>query len=318
VIAPSISRPAHPLFASAAASDEDGAIVLAIRDLHLAFPGARGPVEVLHGVSLHVRRGEKVALVGESGSGKSTIARLVLGLLQDQGSATVAGSVRLKSREIVGDESYIRGVRGDRVSMIFQDPVSALNPAFTIGDQFREVLRRGDPAISKSEATRRARAALTDVHLHEPDRVLASYVFQLSGGMSQRVMIALALVNGPDLLVADEPGSSLDVTVQARTLHLMNDLIGRLATAVLFISHNLGVVREFAGRVYVIYRGRIVEHATAAQLFADARHPYTRALLAAIPKIDQAWVPEAHETSPSFADPLIEHEGCSEPPAASG
>jgi ABC-type dipeptide/oligopeptide/nickel transport system ATPase component len=154
---------------------------------------------------------------------------------------------------------------------------------------------------------------LAEVHLHEPDRVLASYVFQLSGGMSQRVMIALALVNGPDLLVADEPGSSLDVTVQARTLHLMNDLIGRLGTSVLFISHNLGVVREFASRVYVIYRGRIVEHATTAQLFSDARHPYTRALLSAIPKLDKAHVPEVPEQSPAFADPLIEHAGCSEP-----
>ena len=291
----------------------DESIVLAIRDLHLAFPGLRGPVEVLHGVSLHVRRGEKVALVGESGSGKSTIARLVLGLLQDRGVATVTGSLRLKSREILGDDSYIQRARGDRVAMIFQDPVSALNPAFTVLDQFREVLRRANPMISTAEASRRARAALTDVHLHEPDRVLASYVFQLSGGMSQRVMIALALVNGPDLLVADEPGSSLDVTVQARTLLLMDDLIGRLGTSVLFISHNLGVVREFASRVYVIYRGRIVEHATAAQLFADARHPYTRALLSAIPKLDEAHVPEAPEQSPAFADPLIEHEGCREP-----
>ncbi len=288
-------------------------IVLALRDVHLAFPGSRGPVEVLHGVSLHVRRGEKVALVGESGSGKSTIARLVLGLLQDQHAATVTGSVRFDGGEILGDISTIHRARGDRVAMIFQDAVSALNPAFTIGDQFREVLRRGDPRISTAEATRRARAALAEVHLHEPERVLASYVFQLSGGMSQRVMIALALVNGPDLLVADEPGSSLDVTVQARTLHLMDELIGRLGTSVLFISHNLGVVREFASRVYVIYRGRIVEHATAAQLFADARHPYTRALLSAIPKLDQAYVPEAPETSPAFAAPLIEHEGCSEP-----
>jgi ABC-type dipeptide/oligopeptide/nickel transport system ATPase component len=304
-------------------ADESGpaaageSVALQIRDLHLSFPGPRGPVKVLHGASLHVRRGEKVALVGESGSGKSTIARLVLGLLQDE-AAIVSGSVRFESREILGDHSYIRRVRGDRVAMIFQDPVSALNPAFTVGDQFREVLRRGDPTISTAEATRRARTALTQVHLHEPDRVLHSYVFQLSGGMSQRVMIALALVNGPDLLVADEPGSSLDVTVQARTLHLMDDLIGRLGTSVLFISHNLGVVREFAGRVYVIYRGRIVEHATAAQLFTDPRHPYTRALLSAIPKLDQAFVPELPEQSPAFADPLIEHEGCSEPPAVSG
>jgi ABC-type dipeptide/oligopeptide/nickel transport system ATPase component len=160
---------------------------------------------------------------------------------------------------------------------------------------------------------RRARAALADVYLHDPDRVLGSYVFQLSGGMSQRVMIALALANNPDLLIADEPGSSLDVTVQARTLHLMNELIGRSGTSVLFISHNLGVVREFADRVYVIYRGRIVEHATAAQLFDDPRHPYTRALLLAIPKLDQARILEIPETSPSFAEPLIEHDGCGEP-----
>jgi ABC-type dipeptide/oligopeptide/nickel transport system ATPase component len=300
--------------ASALNSGTDRDIVLRIRDLRVAFPGLRGPIEVLHGVSLNVCRGEKVALVGESGSGKSTIARLVLGLLQDEGSAVLAGSVRLGSREIVGDGSYIRMARGDRVAMVFQDPVSALNPTFTIGYQFREVLRRGDPRISNAEADRRARAALTDVYLHDPERVLASYVFQLSGGMNQRVMIALALVNSPDLLVADEPGSSLDVTVQARTLHLMEELIRRRGTSVLFISHNLGVVREFADRVYVIYKGRIVEHATTTQLFADARHPYTRALLAAIPKLDQARIPDVPETSPAFDDPLIEHEGCREPP----
>jgi ABC-type dipeptide/oligopeptide/nickel transport system ATPase component len=298
---------------NAGISGDASPVVLGIRDLRLVFSGVSGSVEVLHGVSLHVRRGEKVALVGESGSGKSTIARLVLGLLQDDGGALATGSVRLGSREILGDESYIRAARGDRVSMIFQDPVSALNPAFTIGDQFREVLRRGDQTISNSEALRRARAALSDVYLHEPDRVLASYAFQLSGGMNQRVMIALALVNDPELLVADEPGSSLDVTVQARTLHLMNELIGRRRTSVLFISHNLGVVREFADRVYVIYRGRIVEHATAAQLFTDPRHPYTRALLAAIPKLDQARVPVAPETIAGLGEPLIEHTGCREP-----
>jgi len=305
--------------ASAAAGGE-GDIVLAIRNLRVAFHGLGGLVEALRDVSLHVRRGEKVALVGESGSGKSTIARLVLGLLQDQG-AQISGSALLRGREIAGGverglrarDAYIRAVRGDRVAMIFQDPVSALNPTFTVGDQFREVLRRRDPSLSSSKAAARARAALADVYLHEPDRVLGSYVFQLSGGMSQRVMIALALANDPELLVADEPGSSLDVTVQARTLHLMDDLIRRHRTAVLLISHNLGVVREFAERVYVIYRGRIVEHATVAQLFRDPLHPYTRALLAAIPKLDQAQAPDAPETSPDFSAPRIEHPGCSEP-----
>ncbi len=298
------------------ASAEARAVVLAVRDLCVTFESLAGPVEALRDVALHVRRGEKVALVGESGSGKSTIARVALGLLHDENAVAISGSVRLNSREILRDESAIRKARGDRVAMIFQDPVSALNPAFTIGDQFREVLRRGDRAISNAEALRRARAALADVYLHEPDRVLGSYVFQLSGGMSQRVMIALALVNNPDLLVADEPGSSLDVTVQARTLHMMNDLITRRGTSVLFISHNLGVVREFADRVYVIYRGKIVEHATVAELFADPRHPYTRALLAAIPKLDEARLPDVPETSPAFADPLIEHEGCGEPSLA--
>jgi ABC-type dipeptide/oligopeptide/nickel transport system ATPase component len=289
-------------------------LVLRIRDLGLAFAGPRGLVPALHGVSLHVRRGEKVALVGESGSGKSTIARLTLGILGAR--VAVTGSVRLGAHEIVGDESWIRAARGDRVAMIFQDAASALNPTFTIGAQFREVLRRATPAMSDAEAMRRARAALADVRLPDPDRVLASYVFQLSGGMSQRVMIALALANGPDLLVADEPGSSLDVTVQAQTLRLMDELIARRGAAVLFISHNLGVVREFADRVYVIYRGRIVEHATAAQLFADPRHPYTRALLAAIPRLDIARLPEAPATVAGFADPLVEHPGCAEPATA--
>jgi ABC-type dipeptide/oligopeptide/nickel transport system ATPase component len=302
--------------ASAPGPGETRAVVLAVRNLCVTFHGLSEPVEALRDVSLHVRQGEKIALVGESGSGKSTIARVVLGLLQNQAGVAVIGSARLKAREILGGESAIRAARGDRVAMIFQDAASALNPTFTIGDQFREVLWRRDRAMTNAEAMRRARAALSDVYLHEPDRVLGSYVFQLSGGMSQRVMIALALINNPDLLIADEPGSALDVTVQARTLHLMNALIGRRGTSVLFISHNLGVVREFADRVYVIYRGRIVEHATAAQLFASPRHPYTRALLAAIPKLDEPRLPDVPETSPGFADPLIEHDGCGEPALA--
>jgi ABC-type dipeptide/oligopeptide/nickel transport system ATPase component len=294
-------------------SGDATSVVLRVAGLRLAFPGTRGPVEVLHGISFHVRKGEKVALVGESGSGKSTAARVVLGLTGEWGAAKVSGTVRLDGKDVIGDEDYIARARGDRVTMIFQDTVSALNPTFTIRAQFREVLRRPGTRMDSAEADARARAALADVRLTDPDRVLDSYVFQLSGGMSQRVMIALALANGPDLLIADEPGSSLDVTVQSRTLALMDNLIRKRGTGVLFISHNLGVVREFADRIYVIYRGRIVEHATTEQLFADPRHPYTRALFSAIPRLNEAHLPEIPEFSQAFADPLIEHEGCAEP-----
>jgi peptide/nickel transport system ATP-binding protein len=202
------------------------------------------------------------------------------------------------------------------MSMIFQDPTSSLNPVYTIAAQFREVLDRGSPGIAAAEARRRAVAALDDVAIAEPERVLDSYPFQLSGGMNQRVMIAMALANEPSLLIADEPGTALDVTVQAQTLQLMRALVERQQTAVLFISHNLGVVREFADRVYVIYKGRIVEHGTAADLFAEPRHPYTRALMEAVPHITGGGIPEIDEESAAFSAPMVVHEGCAEPGAS--
>lgn len=289
--------------------------LLQIRDLTLSFASSRGPVEVLHGISLHVRRGEKVALVGESGSGKSVTARVVTGLLRSQRGAQADGYVRYEDQDLlkIGERAF-RALRGIRLSMVFQDPTSALNPVFTIGDQFREVFRRTSPAISIPEARRRAVDVLTHVLIHEPDRVLDSYPFQLSGGMNQRVLIAMALANRPALLVADEPGTALDVTVQDRTLKLMASLIEETGAAVLFISHNLGVVREFADRVYVIYRGRIVEHARTADLFSDPRHPYTRALLSAVPKITGEPLPPLQDDSAAFSAPPVIHDGCAEPP----
>jgi len=289
--------------------------LLQIRDLTLSFASSHGPVEVLHGISLHVRRGEKVALVGESGSGKSVTARIVTGLLQSQRGTQANGYVRYEDQDLlkIGERAF-RALRGIRLSMVFQDPTSALNPVFTIGDQFREVLRRASPDISIPEARRRAADALSHVLIHEPDRVLDSYPFQLSGGMNQRVLIAMALANRPALLVADEPGTALDVTVQDRTLKLMTSLIEQAGAAVLFISHNLGVVREFADRVYVIYRGRIVEHARTADLFANPRHPYTRALLSAVPKITGEPLPPLPEDNAAFSAPPVIHDGCAEPP----
>lgn len=287
--------------------------VLTIRDLRLAFGRWRRRSEVLHGISLHVRAGEKVALVGESGSGKSVTARLVMGLLQETATAHASGSIRFDGIEAVAGGREIASRRGSRVAMIFQDPMSALNPTFRIRGQFREVLRSGNRSISNADADRQAEAALAEVSIPDPARALDSYNFQLSGGMNQRVMIAMALANRPALLIADEPGTALDVTVQAQTLALMRALAEKRGTAVLLISHNLGVVREFADRVYVIYRGRIVEHATTAQLFRTPRHPYTRALLAAIPKISGGGLPDLPERSPDFEDPLIVHAGCAEP-----
>ena len=291
---------------------------LRIRDLKLGFRGYAGTVDVLHGISLHIGKGERVALVGESGSGKSVTARIVLGLLQSLKSARISGLVEFEGRDLAKrSERERHALRGTRMSMIFQDPTSSLNPVYPILTQFHEVLKRAKPAITEAQARATASAALAGVSIAEPDRVLDSYSFQLSGGMNQRVMIAMALANEPSLLIADEPGTALDVTVQAQTLGLMRDLVEQHQTSVLFISHNLGVVREFADRVYVIYKGRIVEHGTATGLFADPRHPYTRALLAAVPRITGGGIPEIEEASANFLAPMVVHEGCGEPEGVS-
>jgi ABC-type dipeptide/oligopeptide/nickel transport system ATPase component len=272
--------------------------VLEIIDLRLSFRNAA----VLHGINLRIRRGEKVALVGESGSGKSVTARLVLGLLQSQKGVQMDGAILFDGREI----SETDRLRGTNMTMILQDPTSSLNPVFTISAQFREVLRRRQPRLGRIAADRIAAQHLENVSIHEPARVLASYPFQLSGGMNQRVMIAMALANDPALLIADEPGSALDVTVQAQTLTLMTELTQRSGTAVLFISHNLGVVREFADRTYVIYRGRIVEHGTTAQIFAAPRHPYTRALFDAVPRLTGG-LPDLQWGETDFDAPMVDH-----------
>ena len=289
------------------------AVVLEVDSLGLEFrtPGRRSTV--LHGIALHVRRGEKVALVGESGSGKSVTARLVMGLMQLTPAARVTGRIAFNGRDVTHGGRIMAGARGREVTMIFQDPTSALNPMFRVRDLFREVLRSGDRTLSNGEVDRRAMAALAEVAIPDPLRALDSYAFQLSGGMNQRVMIAMALVNRPKLLIADEPGTALDVTVQAQTLGLMQERTRDLGTAVLFISHNLGVVREFADRVYVIYRGRIVEQGLTTQIFNDPRHPYTRRLIAAVPKIAGTAVEDVPDESEDFSAPGVVHPGSEEP-----
>ena len=283
---------------------------LAIEDLKLAFRSYLGLAEVLHGISLTIKPGERVALVGESGSGKSVTARIVLGLLQSLRSAEITGKVAFEGRDLDDlDADERHDLRGARMSMIFQDPTSSLNPVYRIGRQFHEVLKRADPAIRKEEAHDRAAAILAEVSITDAERVLNAYPFQLSGGMNQRVMIAMALANEPSLLIADEPGAALDVTVQAQSLQLMRRLVEEHGTAVLFISHNLGVVGEFADRIYVIYKGRIVEEGRAASVFADPRHPYTRALMAAVPRIVGGGIPDVEENADAFAAARVVHEG---------
>lgn len=282
--------------------------VLDIRDLRLSFRGWSGETEALRGISLHVNAGERVALVGESGSGKSVTARAVLGLLQESPLVRASGSLTFEGQNLDSlPPAAWRALRGTAMSMVFQDPTASLNPAFTVESQFREVLRRRTPDIGREEARERADALIRSVMIADGERVLASYPFQLSGGMNQRLMIAMALANHPSLLIADEPGTALDVTVQAATLRLMHDLVERSGTAVLFISHNLGVVREFADRVYVIYRGRIVEHGAAEALFHDPGHAYTRALMAAAPRLTGGGVPDIAEDDSAYLAPMVDH-----------
>ena len=282
---------------------------LDIRNLRLAFSDHTGSIEVLHGISLRIAPEERVALVGESGSGKSVTARAVLGLLDRTGGASVSGTIRFEGRDLAGlGAERLRQLRGTRISMIFQDPVSSLNPVFRIVTQFREVLRRVDPGIRNREAKIKAEEILREVSITEPGRVLESFPFQLSGGMNQRVMIAMALANEPSLLIADEPGTALDVTVQDQTLRLMQRLVEKRKAAVFFISHNLGIVREFSDRLYVIYRGRIVEEGPTGTIFGDPRHPYTRALLAAVPRITRRGIPDVEDDPAAFLAPRVVHE----------
>lgn len=282
---------------------------LDIRDLRVSFRDHVGSTEVLHGVSLRIAPEERVALVGESGSGKSVTARAVLGLLDGQRNASVSGTIKFAGRDLAGlGAQQVRRLRGTQISTIFQDPVSSLNPVYRIATQFREVVRRVDPGVRTREMRAKAEQILRNVSIAEPRRVMESFPFQLSGGMNQRVMIAMALVNEPSLLIADEPGTALDVTVQDQSLRLMRRLVEERRTAVFFISHNLGIVREFADRLYVIYRGRIVEEGPTSAVFANPRHPYTRALLAAVPRITSRMIPEIDDDPEAFLAPREVHE----------
>ncbi len=275
--------------------------LLSIKNLELSFKMYEGMLNVLKKINLELEKGEKVALVGESGSGKSVTTKLILGLL-NQKNVFKNGNIIFKDRELINlSQREFKKIRGNNISIIFQDPIAALNPVFKIKEQFFEVNCNGGK-ISKKDSFDKACAALLKVSIRDPERVMESYPFQLSGGMAQRVVITMAMINNPDLLLADEPSTALDVTVQNQALDLMDDLTKVTNTAVLLITHNMGVVRRFAEKVYVIYRGVIVEEGTKSQVFKNPGHPYTEALLQSIPKLNGTSIPIHNDNAPNYAE----------------
>ena len=275
--------------------------LLSIKNLELSFKMYEGTLNVLKKINLELAKGEKVALVGESGSGKSVTTKLILGLL-NQKNVFKNGNIIFKDRELINlSQREFKKIRGNNISIIFQDPIAALNPVFKIKEQFFEVNCNGGK-VSKKDSFDKACEALLKVSIRDPERVMESYPFQLSGGMAQRVVITMAMINNPDLLLADEPSTALDVTVQNQALDLMDDLTKVTNTAVLLITHNMGVVRRFAEKVYVIYRGVIVEEGTKSQVFKNPGHPYTEALLQSIPKLNGTRIPIHNDNAPNYAE----------------
>jgi microcin C transport system ATP-binding protein len=263
--------------------------LLDVRDLSVAFHQPSGSSVAVDHISFEIRRGECVALVGESGSGKSVSALSILKLLPYPTASHPSGSIHFKGRELLDlPEHEIRNIRGNDISIIFQEPMTSLNPLHTIEAQIGEILQLHTGGISGAMARARTLELLTQVGIADPQTRLASYPHQLSGGQRQRVMIAMALANEPDLLIADEPTTALDVTVQAQILALLAEIRARLGMSLLFITHDLGIVRRIADVVCVMNGGKIVEQGPVEQVFTAPKHPYTKALLAAEPKPDPA------------------------------
>lgn len=258
-----------------------------IQDLRLSFPSSDGDLQVLRGVNLHVNKGEVLGLVGESGSGKSLTSLSIMGLLPKPYSG-LSGRIIYRGNDLLMiPNKEMRNLRGDSISMIFQEPMTSLNPVYTVGTQIVEAIRTHED-IPREEAWDRAIELLRGVGVPAPEDRVKSFPHQLSGGMRQRVMIAMALSCSPELLIADEPTTALDVTIQAQILDLIVNLQKQIGMSVLLITHALGVVAETADRVAVMYAGNIVESAAAAELFDHPMHPYTLGLLHSIPRIDKS------------------------------
>ncbi len=262
-----------------------GGPILQVEDLTVTFPTEDGPVSAVQGLSYSVEMGQTLGIVGESGSGKSVSSMAVLGL-HDEKSSTITGSIRVDGTEVVGlSEARMRKLRGNTVSMIFQDALAALHPFYKIGAQLAEAYKVHHPSASSRDARRKAIEMLDRVGIPQPDRRVDDFPHQFSGGMRQRAMIAMGLINDPALLIADEPTTALDVTVQAQILDLLQDLQREFNSAVVIITHDLGVIAEMADEVLVMYAGRCVEYGTTKEILTHPEMPYTWGLLSSIPDV---------------------------------
>ena len=283
--------------------------VLEIKDLHTTFRTSDGEARAVNGVDLVIPEGSIVGLVGESGCGKSMTARSVMGLVRYPGIIE-SGSILLDGRELTGlKEKELRHLCGKEMSMIFQEPMTSLNPVLRVGDQVAETLLAHGQAPSRKEAKELVLEMFRQVGIPEPESRYRCYPHELSGGLRQRVMIAMAMICRPRLLIADEPTTALDVTVEAQILSLMKELSSIHGTSILMITHNLGVVAEICDHIYVMYAGRILEHAPVMELFDHPMHPYTRGLMDSIPRLDRE-VEDLH-TIPGFVPDLTDlPDGC--------
>ncbi|BAW74645.1 ABC transporter ATP-binding protein [Helicobacter pylori] len=260
-------------------------MILEVKDLKTYFFTDKGVNKAVDGVSFGLKKSQTLCIVGESGSGKSITSLSILGLIEKPGQI-VGGSIQFLGQDLLRlkEKQMQKEIRGKKIGMIFQEPMTSLNPSYTVGFQINEVLKIHHPNLNKKERLERVVYELERVGIPHAGDKYHEYPFNLSGGQRQRVMIAMAMVCEPEILIADEPTTALDVTIQAQILELMKELQQKKGTSILFITHDLGVVAQIADEVVVMYKGHVVEQASAKELFADPRHPYTKALLSAIPK----------------------------------
>ena len=280
-----------------------------VDNLQITFDTKRGPLQAVRGVSLSIRKGESVGIVGESGSGKTVMSRAAMGLLRGR-KVHRSGSVKIEGEELLTlSNEQIRNFWGLRIAMIFQDPMTALNPVRKVGSQFAESLVKR-MNMSKDEAAKRTLELLALVNMPEPEKAVQKYPHQLSGGMRQRVMIAMAIACDPELLFADEPTTALDVTVQAQVLELLSELRERLGMAMVIVTHDLGVVAGHTDKIAVMYGGEIVEMASTPDLFANTKMPYTQALMESIPRLDRKVGDRLPAIGGTPPDPTLERTSC--------